>query len=779
MFFNILKKDLKRKKSMNIILLMFITLCAVFTASSVSNLIVILNAVDYYGEQSNIADFFIWKTDEDTERFEEWLTSLPYAEDFEKETGIVITDENFINDDYFTQMGLCALARLPEKYGLPLGDGNYPLTALNNGEVALSRYDARRSELEIGDEITVRIGERQKTFTLAYTTRDILFGSPYIDTKRLIISDEDYDYFLEAESALFNFYSIMSGDSRAVNRELNKQDFLIDMTGDRAMIETTLTLELVMASLLILVGVVLIIISFAILRFTIVFTLQEDYREIGIMKAIGLKNSAIKNIYIIKYFAISLVSVIIGTTVSIPFGKVMLESVQDNIAIQSDGSLVINIICGIIVIGLVILFCRLSTGSVDKFTAIQAIRGGATGERFKKKRFFHLNRCGNIPTMLYMSFNSIKSAFKSYAVLVITFILGTLLIILPLNAVNTLTGDGIIHMFGVVDSDVYIVAANFGFELNTEKAGELEKLYQEKGLEIELNTVLMTVPWVYTLDIEYGEQVMATQSLLYTADRHQNYIAGTPPVLANEIAMTKLIMDRLGVTIGDTVNVKLGADTRPYIITASMQSMNNMGNSMFFPKTAEIDTRFASFASMFTIQGDFVNRENIDEQTALMRDVTPELQIKTAQEWLEQYIGSSIDMIGELKTLILVLVMLINCLITILLIRTFVTRERGEISLMKNMGFTNRSLKLWQVMRISIVLLVSVGLAILLSNPLNPVMTRFTFGIMGAPKMPLNIVAFEVYFFYPLILFLGTCAAAILGAAAVNKISFKEINNVE
>ena len=53
------------------------------------------------------------------------------------------------------------------------------------------------------------------------------------------------------------------------------------------------------------VSICLILIAFMVLRFTIVFTLQEDYREIGIMKAIGLKDAGIKSVYLIKYLAIA------------------------------------------------------------------------------------------------------------------------------------------------------------------------------------------------------------------------------------------------------------------------------------------------------------------------------------------------------------------------------------------------------------------------------------------------------------------------------------------
>ena len=55
----ILKKDLKRKKSINLILLLFIFLSATFIASSLNNFSVIQNGVDEFIEQSELADFLI------------------------------------------------------------------------------------------------------------------------------------------------------------------------------------------------------------------------------------------------------------------------------------------------------------------------------------------------------------------------------------------------------------------------------------------------------------------------------------------------------------------------------------------------------------------------------------------------------------------------------------------------------------------------------------------------------------------------------------------------
>ena len=54
MFFRILKNELKRKRTMNIILFLFIAMATMFLASSVSNLITVTGAVNYFMEISKV-----------------------------------------------------------------------------------------------------------------------------------------------------------------------------------------------------------------------------------------------------------------------------------------------------------------------------------------------------------------------------------------------------------------------------------------------------------------------------------------------------------------------------------------------------------------------------------------------------------------------------------------------------------------------------------------------------------------------------------------------------
>jgi len=52
MFFRILKKDMKRKKTMNIILFAFILLATMFVSSGLSNVAAVMNGTDYFLKKS-------------------------------------------------------------------------------------------------------------------------------------------------------------------------------------------------------------------------------------------------------------------------------------------------------------------------------------------------------------------------------------------------------------------------------------------------------------------------------------------------------------------------------------------------------------------------------------------------------------------------------------------------------------------------------------------------------------------------------------------------------
>ena len=114
------------------------------------------------------------------------------------------------------------------------------------------------------------------------------------------------------------------------------------------------------------------IVSMVILRFTINFTMSEEFREIGVMKAIGITNGRIRLLYILKYFAIAVMGSAIGFGISFPFGSLMIQNLSRNVIVSNGGYFVLNIICAILTAAAVVGFCYFCFGIVPCLTLATA-----------------------------------------------------------------------------------------------------------------------------------------------------------------------------------------------------------------------------------------------------------------------------------------------------------------------------------------------------------------------------------------------------------------------
>ena len=403
MLFNILKKDLKRKKAMNFILVCFITLCTLFLASSVNNVLLTSGGIDYFAEQSNLGDaFVIIDSEEDT--LEKWLDESKYVNEWQASEILSIRNDDIrlSSGEYSTNLST-ALSTRPINYNLLLDENNEPLPAIEKGEIVIAYANAQRNELAVGDQIILQL-EEEKTFTVGAVVKDMLWGSELSDPAIFYLSDDDFKQITKTNEEAWSLYTVSTDDVRTFQNALSKESFPINNQIDKAAVSSFYMVDLLILGIFIVASVFLIIISLIILRFTIVFTLQEDYKELGIMKAIGLKNWDIKKVYLIKYLFMALFGTAIGLILSFPFGNLLMQELNKSMALPDTNEFMfINFLCAIFVTILVITFCYMSTRKINKLTALQAIRSGETGERYKQKSFLKLHKITKLPTVCLFS----------------------------------------------------------------------------------------------------------------------------------------------------------------------------------------------------------------------------------------------------------------------------------------------------------------------------------------------------------------------------------------
>lgn len=782
MYLRILKKDLKRKKTMNLILFIFIVLAAAFISSSANNMITVSTALDSFMEKSDVPDYwFALMNQGELESFETLAKEKDYGYTVEEMLQID-PKKVYIDGEKLAYSNTLALADLDDSK--VFDKNNELINEVNEGEIYVTWhiFSLPENDFHEGSKILIDTGEVKKEFTVKGYVKDVVYGSAMVGVTRFLVNRKDFDLFNTQDTTVINSVNVYTDDPEYTDN-FNALELNVVMQADRSMVKLMYIMDMLIAAVMLVVSVCLILISMVILRFIINFTITEEFREIGVMKAIGITNLSIGGLYIAKYFAIAVFGTVLGLILGVPFGKLMIENVTKKIVISGEDNFFINIAAAVLTAGIVVLFCLLCTRKIRRFSPIDAIRNGETGERYSKKGFIRLSR-SKLNTVVFMAVNDILSGIKKYVSMILIFILGTLLIIIPVNTINTLRSDKLLTMFNMSKSD-YVISQELLFRADSSNydriIGEHEKIreaLQKEGIQAKVYQEVL-------FRSNVSKDGKRTNSLSFqgvgevAADMYI-YLEGTAPRNTNEVAITYLTAEQIGAGIGDDVEIKIGETTKTYIITAMYQSMNNMGEGVRFHHDEELDYAYA--AGCFGIQVSFADspdENELERRKEILQKLYPDSDIYDDTGYISYMIGDVAGQLDSLKTLILVIILCINILVAVLMMKSFIAKEKSEIALLKAIGFDNGTLSLWQTLRIGIVLIVSVITGALLSAPLSTLIITPVFRIMGAYSIEYDIIPLEVYVLYPLVLLAATAAAAFISAQGLRKITASETSNVE
>ncbi len=790
MFWRILGRELKRKKGINFILFLFVILATVFVAASVNNILVVRNATDYCMEKGNVPDDSVWVYEPDSvKELDQWLEDKgrDYYTSYTIDSAVALAQGNIASfngkkgSDYVIKNSIIMQPNYDSMTAY-CQDGSRAV--IEPGYIAMQKNEMEANDLEAGDTITIKVNDYEKEFILTESVMDPCFGGDFIGETRYFVNDGDYEDIVQASGVCVYLYNINSEDMDELSAQINRMGISIVVEISRDMFELTYVMSLVTSGIITIVGVCLIIIAFLILRFTISVTLQEDYREIGIMKAIGIRDRGIRGIYLVKYLALSLAGVIIGCALSIPANGAMLKMVAGNMMMESsDAHMIINILCSLAVLLIILLFCYGTTGKLKKYSAIDAIRNGSKGEGFKKTSKLSLYKKKSCHTTVYMAVNDILSGFKRYVAMILTFAIGIILVILCCNTITTFKSDEMAKNFmldtnaqAYINPDMVYDSSMFSMTESDVVAytEDLEKEFADKGHDAYIHTSVLLSASLYTEDDPLD---MRNYLAIQPVNSDGSYIQmseGDRPRLANEIVLSGKIMDKYGLEIGDSVHLVLNATDYNMIISGSYQNYMQMGQTILLSSALDMTNSMTKGGWYYQV---CLNNDNdtIDK----LRDDFPEYEILDTDGVMNKNLGNVMSQIGIIKLAVLILICAVNVLITVLMLKIFIMAERGQIAMMRSVGFSVGAVRIHQIIRMGIVFLVGAVLGIGLSVPLNTIALKPIFGMMGATTLKIQINPLETYVLYPLILMAVVILSTAAASLSIRKMKLMEINNIE
>ena len=200
MYLSILKKDLKRKRAMNMILLLFIVLATMFVSSSVNNIVNVTTALDSYFEMAKVPDYFATVMNKNcTIDIDETVRSASAVERYATENVLFLSPENFIYEDGDIVVEGTNLLQSDICMNYFLSDGSI-LETVRQGEFYMTEIEADELGVDVGDRLTIECNGVRREFVLADKIKDALLGSKSVTDYRYIISKEDFESFLSAEN---------------------------------------------------------------------------------------------------------------------------------------------------------------------------------------------------------------------------------------------------------------------------------------------------------------------------------------------------------------------------------------------------------------------------------------------------------------------------------------------------------------------------------------------------------------------------------------------------
>lgn len=789
MYLSILKKDLKRKKAMNMILLLFIILATMFVSSSVNNIINVTTALDNYFEMANAPDYFVATMNKNLSvDIDETVGSASAVDHYAVENILFLSSDNFIfEDEDIVINGGTNLVQSDIWMNYFLSDGSI-LETVKPGEFYMTEGKADALGVDVGDRLTIELNGVSREFVLADKIKDALLGSNQLSITRYIISEEDFECFLSVENTE-EYYGgtlvyLYSSDMEKVSTQIKP---IVDnsiRTMDRAFMEFCYILDMIVVGVLLVVSIILIAIAFVVLRFTISFTLSEEFREIGVMKAIGIGNFRIRGLYLVKYMGLSVIGATIGFALSFPFGEMLMSVSSQSIIVGNQSPILINIFCTVLVIAVILLFCYECTDKVKKMTPIDAIRNGQTGERFRKKSLMSLGK-SKLSVTSFLALNDIVSSPKRYGIISLTFFLCLSLLLILSATVSTMNSDSLATTFGWADCDIYI-DSKIGAECILEDGHEkLEKHLNNMEQTLAQNDIPAKCyqETMFNLPVAFGENesnICIYQGTGTTMDMYE-YTAGTVPQNTDEIAITRIAADKLNANIGDTVTIKTIDGDKEYMITGFFQSMNTQGSGIRLHSDEYINyaqaTGYVNTQIVFT---DNPDSEEINWRMEEIQRIFPEYEnIETCAETVKDMLGVA-DTLASVKSLIVILAIILAALITVLMERSFIAKEQGEIALMKAVGTRNGKIYAYHALRFLFVGIITVFIGEMFAMPLTHLCIDPIFKMMGmelAVDYAINPV--EMYLIFPIVILATTTVSAFLTSIYTRKIKSSDTANIE
>lgn len=769
----ILMKDLSRNKIITLSLFGFILLSALLTATSVSIFTKLSSSLDSFFAYTIVPDFVQMHAGEydqgEIDTFASQHSNLITQQQTVQLLNIKGANIFFNQYDHSEENSIMDIAFVKQnkEFDFLINDNN-EIVELDKGEVAVPVYYQQRDHLQINDSLYINCQGTLKEYKIVDFIKDVQMNASIISSKRILVSDRDY-HDLESYGEPEYLIEFLSPDASAL--EIAYQNSSLPHNGTTItrglLVMINLLMDSIIAAILLAMALLLMGIAFLCLRFTILMTLEEDVKEIGVMKAIGISQSDIQRLYMGKYIALTVIGCAGGYLVSFLVHSAVFKNIQLYMGVGPTTlwTYLLPILAVTILSLLILAFCKLILSKMDRITPMQALRDEFTTTQSKNSHYLSLKQhC--LPVSLLLSFQDLWSRKKLYLSVFFVVMLSSFLMIVPYNLQSTMDSRDFIQYMGIGDSDLRMDIMNN--EDIHENYLKVERLLNQD------NTVETYASYTtYKIDMKNSEGEWENLQV-ETGDFTKfplTYLNGNAPTQDNDIAISYAIANEQALKLNDTLDIQIDNHFITMKICGVYQDITNGG------KSAKANMSFNGVEPLrHMINVNFKSQTDITQKLTAYSNQLIGVKITDTQGYVSQTLSGLNEQIHMVVTIALCVALIITVFQISLFLKMLLKKDENQNTIMKCIGFTEQQLQFQYILRMMIVSVIGIIAGTILANVGGEYMLGMCMQGMGITRLEFVIIPWMTYFILPLFLLSGVGLATVIATRKMKNLHIADLN---
>ncbi|KOS64259.1 ABC transporter permease [Lysinibacillus agricola] len=768
MYFRLIRNDISKSKLITLTTTLFVAAAAMLVSLSAILMVNLSGAIDSLMNQAKTPHFMqMHSGDIDTVRLADFAEQNSNVDEFQvleflnmDGAQIILGDSSLANNVQDNGFSIQS-----EKFDYLLDlDGN--IINASDGELYVPINYMKDNTAQVGDKAVIG----GKEFTVAGFLRDSQMNSSLSSSKRFLVSENDYAQIKSLGSTEYLIEFRLKDLSELGAFETAYASAGLEANGPTITYPLFKTINAlsdgIMIAVILLVSVLVVAIAFMCIRFTLLAKIEDDYREIGVMKAIGLRLSDIKKIYLAKYATVAAAGSLLGFALSLVFKDMLLENIRLYMGESENSSFAaaLGMIGILLVLFAIIAYVSGVLRRFRKISAAEAIRFGTSQEKNAGAKRFCLNGNKLFNTNIFLGIKDVLARKRLYATMLAVLVISAFIIIVPQNLYNTISSTSFIKYMGIGNYDIRIDIQQTD-HISKKSAEVLKSINSDSS--ISKYTILTTK--TFKTKIEDGSEENIKIELGDHSIFPIEYSEGRAPAVEAEIALSALNADEMSKKVGDVMTIVMKGKERKLTVSGIYSDITNGG------KTAKaVFTDNSADIMWSVICARLSDKSLVDETITEYADRFAFAKISDIDEFVTQTFGSTIKSVGKASIAAIAIGLVITVLVTLLFMKMLVVKDRFSIAVMKALGFTNSDITMQYGSRSIFVLIIGIVLGTLLANTLGEVLTGAVITSFGASSFKFSVNPLSAYVLCPLMMGCSVLIATIIGTSGAGKIKISE-----